>query len=238
MTFTASISRSITLNCEGSTLYAVYIQSGQPEVTIVIHDVTIGNSTVSSFPVEFDNFGSLILDRVHIVGGALGSSIKFFPTGPARLMISNSIINKGCNFSNGTGTGLLVQPQPGGTTQVALDNVRIEGNVFGVAIDGSSSTGGVNATIRNSTIAGNRLDGLVAITSSGYVPIGVSSPTPGRSTTLLASARSAPMRRYASPTRKSSATAPTWQHCREAHCCLPATITCRLMAATDRLAAR
>jgi hypothetical protein len=125
------------------------------------------------FPVEFDNFGSLILDRVHIVGGALGSSIKFAPTGPARLMISNSIINKGGNVSNGTGAGLLVQPQPGGTAQVALDNVRIEGNVFGIAIDGSSSTGGINATIRNSTIAGNKQDGIVATTSSGHAPIGV-----------------------------------------------------------------
>lgn len=66
-----------------------------------------------------------------------------------------------------------MQPQPGGTAQVALENVRIEGNIFGVAIDGSSSTGGINATIRNSTIAGNRQDGLVATTSSGYVPIGV-----------------------------------------------------------------
>jgi hypothetical protein len=56
---------------------------------------------------------------------------------------------------------------------VTLERVNISANTFGVAADGSDSTGGINMTIADSVLASNVNDGLVATTSSGGAPIGV-----------------------------------------------------------------
>lgn len=69
--------------------------------------------------------------------------------------------------------GIVINPQSGGTAQVTLNRVTVAKNVFGVAIDGSGSTGGVNMTITESLLSSNSQDGLVATTSSGGAPIGV-----------------------------------------------------------------
>jgi hypothetical protein len=99
------------------------------------------------------------------------NGILFQPNSPARLDVTDTVL-----INNGTGSsgaGILIKPRPGGTAQANLDRVSAQGNVFGVAADGSDSTGGINMTIKNSTLAGNVNDGLVATTASGKAPIGV-----------------------------------------------------------------
>jgi hypothetical protein len=66
-----------------------------------------------------------------------------------------------------------VNPQSGGTAQVALERVTVNGNAFGIAADGTGSTGGINMTIADSMIANNSQDGIIATTPSGGAPIGV-----------------------------------------------------------------
>ncbi len=54
-----------------------------------------------------------------------------------------------------------------------LENVNLSGNVFGVAFDGTNSTAGINATIKDCVFSANTQDGIVATSSAGHTPIGV-----------------------------------------------------------------
>jgi len=84
--------------------------------------------------------------------------------------VTDTVIN---NYGSGTGGGIVVLPFGGGSAQVQLERVTVNGNYFGVAADGGSSTGGINMTIADSMIGGNAQDGIVATTTGGHAPIGV-----------------------------------------------------------------
>ena len=102
-------------------------------------------------------------------GGAAG--ILFEPASAgAQLAVTDSLFT---NNGSGTGGGIVIVPQPGGTAQAVLSRVTVEKNAFGIAVDGSQSTGGINLTIADSVITGNSQDGIVATTSAGHAPIGV-----------------------------------------------------------------
>jgi hypothetical protein len=98
------------------------------------------------------------------------AGISFRPAGPAKLNVTDSII---ANMGSGTGGGIVVNPRSGGSAQVALERVTVNGNAFGVVADGTGSTGGINMTIADSMIANNLKDGIIATTPSGGAPIGV-----------------------------------------------------------------
>jgi hypothetical protein len=124
-------------------------------------------------PFFFNGQGDLRLRRVSI-GGNLGSNadgLIFQPNGRALLHVSDSIFYN--NGGSGTGGGIVVRPRSAGTAQVDLERVVVNGNVFGIAADGSSSTGGINMTIADSMVGGNSQDGILAVTPSGGAPIGV-----------------------------------------------------------------
>jgi hypothetical protein len=54
-----------------------------------------------------------------------------------------------------------------------IDRTTITNSVFGIAVDGSNSTGRISMTVTDSVLSGNSQDGIVATTSSGHAPIGV-----------------------------------------------------------------
>jgi hypothetical protein len=56
---------------------------------------------------------------------------------------------------------------------VALNRVTVAKNVFGIAVDGTGSTGGITMTISDSEVAGNSQDGIIAVTPGSGAPIGV-----------------------------------------------------------------
>jgi len=58
----------------------------------------------------------------------------------------------------------------GGGAQVLLARAQLLNGVFGLAIDTTGSTGGVNAVVRNSRIQNNSQDGIVLV---GGAPIGL-----------------------------------------------------------------
>ncbi len=174
-----SITKSMTINCEGQ-LAGNGVKASPPSVGLV----SIGTSptdivVLRGLQLNFQGFGSgiffyasgtLILDKVHI-GGANASGIIFQPNAPAKLIVTDSVID-----SSGTGTtgaAIRVVPSGTGSAQVTLDHVKIVGNVFGVALDGTGSTSGINATIRDSVAASNTQDGIVAVSAAGKAPIGV-----------------------------------------------------------------
>lgn len=93
------------------------------------------------------------------------------PNQPSKLVIFDSTFTVG--GSGTTGAGILVKPTGSGSARVSLERVNAAGNVFGIAFDGSGSTAGINATIKDSMISGNSQDGIVATTTAGHAPIGV-----------------------------------------------------------------
>lgn len=98
--------------------------------------------------------------------------IRIAPTGPLRVVISDTSVENNGNASGGA--GIWVIPQGSGSTSVMLERVTASHNRFGVAVDGSQSTPGINLTIKDSTLSANEVDGLIAVTTGGQAPIQVS----------------------------------------------------------------
>ena len=100
-----------------------------------------------------------------------GFGIRIWPNALAKVVISDTTVaNNGSNFG---GAGIWIIPQPGGSAQVTLNRVSAESNQFGIAVDGSNSTAGINVTITDSVAASNKQDGIIAVTPAGGAPIGV-----------------------------------------------------------------
>jgi hypothetical protein len=102
--------------------------------------------------------------------GAGTTGVKFQPNGASRLSVTDTVIS---NYGTGTGGGIVIKPQAGGSAQVNLERVTVNGNAFGIAADGTGSTSGINMTITDSMVGGNSQDGIVATTPGGGAPIGV-----------------------------------------------------------------
>ena len=97
-----------------------------------------------------------------------GFGVKFAPAAFSRLLVSGTNISG--NGTASTGGGVQVNPGSGGGAFVMLQGVRSYLNAFGLAIDTTGSTNGVNATIRSVEAQFNRQDGIVAV---GDAPIGL-----------------------------------------------------------------
>lgn len=176
-----TITKSITINCEGflgsnasHTNYA-----GQFTVTtaaadrVILRGLDFDMAAQPASALDFTGAGTLIVDRVK-VSGAKGdgtSGILFRPNGAGKLIVTDSIIAN--NGGTSTGAGILVKPQAGGSAQVSLERVNVSANTFGIAADGTGSSGGINMTIADSMIGGNVQDGIIAVTPGGGAPIGV-----------------------------------------------------------------
>jgi hypothetical protein len=65
---------------------------------------------------------------------------------------------------NNLGAGIRVAPQAGGAAFVSIARSDFSGNVFGIAADTSTAgSAGVNVMIRDSSLSGNKIDGIVAV---------------------------------------------------------------------------
>jgi hypothetical protein len=173
-----TISRSVTIDCAGvqtSIISGIIIDGANANVTIKNLEMFEG---FDSRAIWFKRGASLRVENVKISG----ANLAFNGISPAGLMFAPSNLNAllvvvGSSISgSGAGTaggGIVVNPQAGGSARVMLDHVTVDRNVFGVAVDGTGSTGGINMTISNSVLAANSQDGIVATTPAGGAPIGI-----------------------------------------------------------------
>jgi hypothetical protein len=174
--FAVIITKSLTIRAEGvdgggaTTPSAggwIIVDAGASDVVTVegLHFDGVGG-------IEFHSGGHLHVMRCVITNGnASGNAgIKFRPNSASKLSVTDTVIS---NIGSGTGGGIVVNPQSGGTAQVNLERVTVNGNAFGIAADGSNSTAGINMTIADSMVGGNSQDGIIAVTPSGGAPIGV-----------------------------------------------------------------
>jgi hypothetical protein len=122
--------------------------------------------------IRLDSGGHLHVVRCDITNQKVSGNagIRFQPNGASKLSVTDTVIS---NMGAGTGGGIVINPQSGGSAQVALERVTVNGNAFGIAADGTGSTGGINMTIADSMIGGNSQDGIIATTPGGGAPIGI-----------------------------------------------------------------
>jgi hypothetical protein len=123
--------------------------------------------------IDFNSGGHLHVVRCVITSGnASGNDvgIRFQPNGAGKLSVTDTVIS---DEGSGIGGGIVIKPKSGGSAKVNLERVTVNGNAFGIAVDGAGSTNGINMTIANSMIGGNSQDGIIATTPAGGAPIGV-----------------------------------------------------------------
>jgi hypothetical protein len=173
------INKSITIRAEGVDGGQVTVGlGGSITVFATASDVvSLEGLHFAGGGIRLDTGGSLyirncvIRNSIGAGGGSLGFGIRIQPNGLAKVVISDTVVAN--NGSGGTGAGIWIIPFTGGSAQVTLSGVVAEGNQFGIAVDGSTSTAGINVTIADSVTASNAQDGIVAVTTGGGAPIGV-----------------------------------------------------------------
>jgi hypothetical protein len=132
--------------------FDIIVQAGASDV------VTLEGLQLNCGGIAFDSGGQLQVVRCVTTNNNLSGSagIKFRPNGASKLSVTDTVIS---NMGSGTGGGIVINPQSGGSARVNLERVTVNGNAFGVAADGTGSTGGINMTIADSMIGGNANDG-------------------------------------------------------------------------------
>ena len=173
-----NITKSITIDCTNtnSSIVAVganaAITVNGAGIVVTLRGLKIRGQG-GSFGVNVVNAAAVIIEDSAIsnftVAPAIG--IKFAPSAGAQLVVTDTSITN--NGSGAIGGGIVVNPGAGGTAQVTLNRVSIAKNVFGIAVDGTGSTGGINMTATESVSSSNSQDGILAVTPGGGAPIGL-----------------------------------------------------------------
>src|SRR5262249_37987499 len=88
-------------------------------------------------------------------------------SGTTQVFVNDTVISN--NGSGGRGGGILVRPTGTGSTRVVLQRVAVEGNAFGVRVDGSGGAGsaGNGVLLRESVVSGNSQSGVSVVVPAG-----------------------------------------------------------------------
>jgi Right handed beta helix region len=148
-----TISKSLTIDCSGTggSIGTIAISGGAI--------VTLRNLTLSALNQALIlESGTVILDNVHITGGAFNSIIAQ-PSSPSTLVVKNSVIDAGA-------AGVFLKPSAGGSLSARFDRVTITNNTGGgLKID--TTNGPVTVDITDSEISSNGGNGMNAVGGAG-----------------------------------------------------------------------
>jgi hypothetical protein len=171
-----TITKSITISSEG--FEAGVLVSGTNGVNInvastdnvVLRGLDFEGLGTGLNGVNFIGSGALHVEKC-VIHHFIFNGINFAPNASGgRLYVSDTYIRE--NGTTASTGGVLFKSASAGN--ITLSNVHIINNSAGVIVDGSSSTaGGVNATIRESVIAGNSNNGISAISTAGHAAANV-----------------------------------------------------------------
>jgi hypothetical protein len=104
----------------------------------------------------------------------IGIGIRFLPTGPAKLIVTDSHITN--NGGSDTGGGLHIRPASGVSANVTIERSRINNNFFGIFADGSAG-GTIRGVVQDSVVSGNINNGITANSSGTIVNLAVDNTT-------------------------------------------------------------
>jgi hypothetical protein len=148
----------------------ITVNAGPSDVVILRGLVIDGLGTANS-GIRFNSGAALHVQNTLIKGvrAASGVGINFTPTAASDLHVTDTtVINNGVGL---TGAGIMIKPTGSGLVRATFTRVTAEQNSAGITIDGTTSTGTIRATVRDSVLAGNNGTGLWA--QSSGTPIGV-----------------------------------------------------------------
>jgi hypothetical protein len=162
-----TITKSITIDCSatlGSVLAALTngININGAGITVNLRNLSVNGVGNGLIGINFIAGNALNLDNVNVMNFNAGSAtgIFFAPnTANSILQVNNSYITVN-GIAPSTGGGIVVQPAVGGSAVVVISNSRINANSDGVKAN--STNGIVVMTVRDSTLAHNRGNGIVA----------------------------------------------------------------------------
>jgi hypothetical protein len=98
-----------------------------------------------------------------VIRNIVGNGIEFQPNASSSLAVSNTLV-----ADNG-GVGISVLPSGSGTVKVDLDRVEAYTNsIHGILVNGSLSTGTINATSSDSIAGSNNNSGFQASSAAGH----------------------------------------------------------------------
>jgi hypothetical protein len=153
----------------------IVINAGPTDVVLLRGlDLAGANASAGFGAIAFNTGAKLlihdcIVNNWNVTSG--NAAILFTPTAASVLIVTDSIISNNTNGSSGA--GILVRPSGSGSARVNIERTVVEGNAFGIAADGTGSSGGINMTIADSVSSSNINDGIIATTPSGGAPIGI-----------------------------------------------------------------
>jgi hypothetical protein len=144
--------------------------------------------------LDIEGFGTGLSGIVFNTGGFLhvencvirrftGSGILIQPNANAGFEINRTVV-----FSNGsgsTGAGIRIAPSAG-TSKGVIDRVIADRNVFGIAADATG--GSVDVSVRDSTMTGSSLAGLIGVGSTGTALVMVERSEASNNTTGIQNA--------------------------------------------------
>jgi hypothetical protein len=127
-----------------------------------LRNLSISGGGTGIHGIRFLTGGALHIENC-VIFNFLQKGISFEPAAASRMFIKDSIIRNNNDPTNGG--GVFIHPGAAGATSVILDNVRLEGNHFGLTATDRSIV-----SIRNSPVAASGTVG-VAANSTGAIAV-------------------------------------------------------------------
>jgi hypothetical protein len=146
---------------------AITVAAG-PNDVVNVRGLVIDGSGTGLVGIRFNSGAALHVQNCVIknfnAASPNGIGIAFTPNAAAQLFVSDTIIS-----NNATSGGILIGTLNAGAAGIlaVLNRVLVEGNGFGIKFDGTGGTGGINATVRDSVVAGNSGNGIWATAPAG-----------------------------------------------------------------------
>jgi len=166
---TLTIMKSIIIDCEDTIASSGIITINVATTDVVTLKGLDFRAAPNMVPMAFGGAGLLQLENVKIRGWGYGGGTGLLcaPTGPAKLVMSNSTVS-----NNGTGGNIVIKPTNGAAVQGIFDRVTTVGSVFGIKADGSGhASGQIDVDVRDSVTAHNANNGFIAVSDAGQAPI-------------------------------------------------------------------
>ena len=111
--------------------------------------------------VAIGNVGGILhLEDCTFVSSSDRYGIIYQPSAASELYVKDSHFSR---YTDSTGGGgILIKPVGSGSAKVVLDNVSVDDNTGGVHVDGRTTSGALDVTVRNSVMSGSTAFGLRA----------------------------------------------------------------------------
>ncbi len=177
-----TITRSVTISCEGNGgLGGIVINAGSSD-TVVLHGLKLDgrDEAFYDYGVQLNSGAFLHIDHC-LIRGFTNAGIGIFTAGPhgsiPKFLVSNSQIIRNAVATGGEGGGILIKPTTSGTVMGVVTNSVIDHNLYGIIADGQAGVSAILLTVENTTIAASINHGLVVGTESAPVWVKVKNST-------------------------------------------------------------